>query len=320
MDTSDQIKIRRADWEQDADRLSVLRRAVFVREQQVPEALEWDGLDQDALHLIAEDADGAALGTARLLPTGQIGRMAVAATARRRGIGRRLLLRLLRIAEEEGYPAVFLNAQTAVLPFYAGLGFEPVGEGFVEAGIDHQRMLLADPARATRADIDTRRLGRSAGPLRLASPALQRHGIARLASQARDELLILSRDLQPNFYDQAGFLDAVRGLALQRAERRPVRVLLEDTEAPVQRGHRFIELARRLDSAIEIRCPPEDLIGTEEPCLIADSQGCACGGGTARDELTLDFDDPAQARRLRRRFESLWEQSSPHSELRRLLL
>ncbi len=66
--------LRRADWERDQAALRAVRLSVFVREQQVPEALEWDGRDDNAVHLIAESEDGAVIGTARLLPSGQIGR------------------------------------------------------------------------------------------------------------------------------------------------------------------------------------------------------------------------------------------------------
>ncbi|MGD9409716.1 GNAT family N-acetyltransferase [Thiohalocapsa sp.] len=134
------FRIRRAQWERDNAALNAIRRQVFVREQGVPETLEWDGLDADAVHLLAEDGDGRPIGTARLLPSGQIGRMAVLAEHRRRGVGRALLLELLRIARADGNERLFLNAQLAALPFYSTLGFEPDGEVFEEAGIAHQRM------------------------------------------------------------------------------------------------------------------------------------------------------------------------------------
>ncbi len=141
-----------------------------------------------------------------------------------------------------------------------------------------------------------------------------------MASQAQTEVLILTPDLEPALYDQAGVLEALRALALDQVARRPVRVLLEDAAAPVKRGHRLIELARRLHSAIELRCPPEELIGSEAPCLIVDARGFGRRRTSAREDLTLDFHDAAEARRLRRRFESIWDQSSPHAELRRLHL
>jgi predicted GNAT family N-acyltransferase len=319
-DSPTDFSIRRANWAQDGARLQAIRRQVFVREQRVPEALEWDGLDTEATHLLAEDASGAAIGTARLLPSGQIGRMAVAAEHRRRGIGRALLLELLRIADAEDFPPVFLNAQTSALPFYAGLGFAPEGQEFDEAGIPHRRMRFADPARMLAADLGSRRLGSSAGLLRLRTAAAQRDAVCRLVTQARAELLITTPDLEPALYDREPVLDAMQRLAVLRRGRLPVRVLVADAEAPVQRGHRLVELGRRFSSAIQIRAIPDELTDGAQPCVLADEVGYCLRPGATQDSLLADFADGGQTRRLRRRFELLWQQSDVHPGLRRLYL
>lgn len=135
--------MRRADWSRDREALRAIRECVFVREQSVPAELEWDGEDQGAIHFLAVDANGLAIGTARLLPSGQIGRMAVLPQWRRRGVGSALLQAALAVASEPGQPAPFLNAQTAVIDFYQRHGFVPEGGEFMEAGIPHRRMVLA---------------------------------------------------------------------------------------------------------------------------------------------------------------------------------
>ena len=38
-------------WQQAGASLMYVRRTVFMQEQQVPESLEWDGLDEEAHHL-----------------------------------------------------------------------------------------------------------------------------------------------------------------------------------------------------------------------------------------------------------------------------
>lgn len=133
----------RADWGRDRETLRAVRHAVFVQEQQVPEDLEWDGEDQDAVHLLARDGAGRPVGTARLLPSGQTGRMAVLSPWRRHGVGSGLLRAILSIAREPGRPTPFLNAQVAAIGFYHRLGFVPVGPEFDEAGIPHRRMVPA---------------------------------------------------------------------------------------------------------------------------------------------------------------------------------
>jgi predicted GNAT family N-acyltransferase len=116
---------------------------VFVEEQGVPEALEWDGRDDTSLHLIAEDASGQAIGTARLLPDGRIGRMAVLPSSRGAGVGGAMLQALLAEARQRGLREVHLHAQSSAVSFYQYHGFQADGAVFEEAGIPHQAMRLA---------------------------------------------------------------------------------------------------------------------------------------------------------------------------------
>ena len=134
--------IREVSWDEASDKLSELRRRVFVCEQGVPEALEWDGLDPACRHVIAEDANGGAIGTGRLLPDGHIGRMAVDKAWRRHGVGSAILARLIEMARARGDRVVALHAQSYVTDFYRRAGFEVTSAEFMEAGIPHVEMRL----------------------------------------------------------------------------------------------------------------------------------------------------------------------------------
>lgn len=136
------VAVRVARWPEERDTLARIRERVFVEEQGVPPALEWDTHDARATHLVARGPAGEAIGTARLLPSGQIGRMAVLAEWRGRGVGDRLLDEVIAIARMQGFSSVFLNAQVQVRGFYARHGFRAVGPAFEEAGIPHVRMVL----------------------------------------------------------------------------------------------------------------------------------------------------------------------------------
>jgi len=122
--------------------IEAIRRQVFIEEQQVPEELEWDGLDEDALHLLVTAGDGTPVATARLLSNGHIGRMAVLPRWRGQGAGAAMLQRLLEMARAQQLPRVFLNAQISAEGFYARAGFHSEGETFMDAGIPHKRMVL----------------------------------------------------------------------------------------------------------------------------------------------------------------------------------
>lgn len=134
--------VRRASWAQDAERLMQVRHAVFIVEQGIPESLEKDAHDPVSLHLLAEDEDGHPLGTARLLDTGQIGRMAVLPAWRNTGIGHALLAKVIEAAALRGLEQVFLHAQLSAESFYLQSGFQPDGEVFEEAGIPHRTLRM----------------------------------------------------------------------------------------------------------------------------------------------------------------------------------
>jgi predicted GNAT family N-acyltransferase len=117
----------------------LLRVEVFVQEQKVPAEEERDEYDETALHFLARH-DGEPVGTARVLlkPDGaKITRVAVRKSARGLGIGAALMRHIeANVAAQQ----FMLDAQTHALPFYQSLGYKPVGEEFLEAGIPHFRM------------------------------------------------------------------------------------------------------------------------------------------------------------------------------------
>ncbi|MCX0243366.1 GNAT family N-acetyltransferase [Streptomyces drozdowiczii] len=139
--------------EQDRAACFQVRKEVFVGEQNVPEELEYDAHDADALHVIAIAADGTALGTGRLLhgpaaashtggdpAVGSLGRLAVSKEARGLGVGAALVRAIEDAARSHGLTAVDLHAQTHALGFYERLGYEPYGPEFMDAGIPHRAM------------------------------------------------------------------------------------------------------------------------------------------------------------------------------------
>ena len=119
-----------------------VREQVFVTEQKVPLELEWDEWDERSDHAVARDTSGQAIGTARLLPDGRIGRMAVLREWRRRGVGAALMEALLQRAREQSLSRVTLHAQTHAAGFYRRFGFSERGGEFWEAGIPHVEMTL----------------------------------------------------------------------------------------------------------------------------------------------------------------------------------
>ncbi|MFB8787721.1 MAG: GNAT family N-acetyltransferase [Potamolinea sp.] len=124
--------------------MQAIRNQVFHEEQGVDPALEFDGLDNTAEHLLAY-LDNQPVGTARIRyldnQTAKIERLAVLSPARGKGIGKKLMEKALEIIEAKQMQQVVVNAQEYVKGLYQQLAFEQVGESFEEAGIFHVKMI-----------------------------------------------------------------------------------------------------------------------------------------------------------------------------------
>lgn len=142
--TGSGFSVRPATWAEDEEGLRAVRQAVFVEEQDVPPPLEWDGLDDDCEHLLVTDEAGQPIGTARLLSEGKLGRLAVMAAWRGKGVGRALMEGLLAQARAHGLTDLSLDAQVRAIGFYEAFGFRAVGPVFDDAGIPHRKMIRTD--------------------------------------------------------------------------------------------------------------------------------------------------------------------------------
>ncbi len=120
-----------------------VRQEVFVVEQECA-YLDADGVDQDAIHVFLRDETGIKAYLRvfeRDERTAQIGRMLT--TQRGGGFGGALLKEGIRIAKGMlNKEAVYIEAQTYAIGFYAREGFRVVSEEFLEDGIPHVKMIL----------------------------------------------------------------------------------------------------------------------------------------------------------------------------------
>lgn len=164
-----------------------------------------------------------------------------------------------------------------------------------------------------------RELGSSAGVIRLPTIADKQSIVVQLAKQARREIHILSTDLEPEVYNQQEFLDALTVLTTS-SHRSRVQLIVCDPDRVAKYGHRLIELARRLSSQFEIRCPIEEYRENHANFLVADRIGYVLQGAAPSSETTADFCDPRTALRLLGEFDETWQHSDPSPELRQLYL
>jgi predicted GNAT family N-acyltransferase len=135
--------LRRPRDEEELAAALALRIDVFCGEQGVSFEGDRDGLDEEAVHLVAVEGDEV-VGTCRLLiepgGTARFGRLCVRASARGTGVGGLLLAEAEREARAGGARRIGMHAQTDALSLYRRAGFRPYGERFDEEGIEHLGM------------------------------------------------------------------------------------------------------------------------------------------------------------------------------------
>lgn len=306
-----------ADYRTDLDALRAVRETVFVIEQKVPLEEEWDEYDPVCEHVLARDTSGVPIGTARMTRDGKIGRIAVIAEWRSKGVGKAMVQSLLDQAVALGLGEVRLNAQTGALDFYRRFGFTDVGERFMEAGIEHQAMHLdlapVEPPPRAPSDLPDSQPAQAFEGLNQAAEAL-----SALIPGARQLVRIHSFDLEPGLLGQTEVLSALRAFATgQRGAR--VLILVQNAERARSLNNGLFDLAQRLTSCFQFRSPvePQDL---DYPAafVVGDRGGFLYRPLHERMEGEASPCLPARARQLIQRFDASWERSRPCTEFRAL--
>ncbi|MDY6898934.1 MAG: GNAT family N-acetyltransferase [Cyanobacteriota bacterium] len=138
-----EITVKVVEWEQ-YPVIEIIRRRVFQDEQKVDATLDIDGRDKNCPQLIAY-LDNAVVGTARIRyldkDTAKIERLAVLSYARGNGIAKAIMQKALEVIASEHVPEVIIHSQEYIKGLHQKLGFEQIGELFLEAGIPHVKMV-----------------------------------------------------------------------------------------------------------------------------------------------------------------------------------
>ena len=138
------LKIEIVKWIDGLSQLKNIREKVFIQEQKVTPQLEWDGMDEKAIHFLVFN-DKAAIGCARAIVIKdhmQLGRMAVLKEYRGQGIGGALIEKAMTIAKLNQLSAIYISAQCHAIDFYKKFGFEVTSDIYLDAEIPHRDMKL----------------------------------------------------------------------------------------------------------------------------------------------------------------------------------
>jgi hypothetical protein len=137
-----------------------------------------------------------------------------------------------------------------------------------------------------------------------------------MVRQAARSIDIVSRQLDPQMYDNRDFCDAVARL-ITASRRARVRALMRHVEPVVKHGHRLVSLSHRLSSFIEMRVPAREFDEYNAAFLIVDGAGVIYRTLSDGFEATVNFNGARMAQELSRQFESMWQSASPDANLRR---
>ena len=295
------FRIERVDHAAQHAALHGVRHEVFVKEQGVPASLEQDTLDPACLHVLARDAQGQPIGTGRLLPDGRIGRMAVLAGWRSRGVGEALLQALVEAAADAGMTRVHLHAQLPAQAFYLRHGFLPVGDEHTEAGLIHQPM--------------TRALGHAS-----AIDSLQTAIAATTAiiHRARRQLWLHTRQGDPGLLDAKPVQAALRRFATRPHDKR-LRVIVHDAATVQAAGSPLLALMQRLPSVVQVREPTDPVDrGLASACAVNDVGDYYFRLMGNRLDGEAAFALPSRSQPFEQQLQRVWDRSRDCSELRAL--
>jgi len=143
------FKVVKADTPELKKKLFAIRTEVFVVEQEVDAAEEFDEFEDSSVHLVALDSVGEPIGSARWRVTEKgckLERFAVKKTWRRRGVASALVQAVLDDIKVTKGTAnyLYMHAQLDAMPLYEKFGFQKKGEMFLECNIQHYTMYMVN--------------------------------------------------------------------------------------------------------------------------------------------------------------------------------
>jgi len=135
------FSVKYGSWDQLQQDAKLIRKLVFISEQNIPEQDEWDDQDAISQHFVVYDHNQP-IATARLLTNNSVGRVAVLKAYRGQGIGRLIMLQIIAYAQAQKRPSLQLSSQVHAISFYEKLGFSIQGDEYDECGIPHIEMVM----------------------------------------------------------------------------------------------------------------------------------------------------------------------------------
>jgi len=135
------ISISRVNWDHAAPLLKTVREKVFICEWRIPKTIEFDRNDKSAIHmLVCDDQTQEPIATGRILPSGEISRIAVLSHFRKSHIDKLVLKGLIGIAKDLELNEIFICSPLESVEYFKEHHFRPIGSVYMVAGLPKQKM------------------------------------------------------------------------------------------------------------------------------------------------------------------------------------
>ena len=315
------IDVEQTSWQSSESSIAGIRTRVFVEEQNVPVELEMDGLDPDAVHWLAFAEGNKAVGTARMLTDGHVGRVAVLKEFRGKSIGNALMRKIHTYALREGLPRLYLHAQVSALPFYESLGYQQYGERFMDAGIPHVAMELN--LEQYRHPVTQHLPPEPSEDEKIRQPLDGQDPFAecavRLTRDTQQKIRIFSRQLKPAYLADQQLVDEIQALCMRHPYAQ-VRILLRSSEVVRGGSHPLLRLKDRLASFIQVRKLKSDMRCDHTDFLLGDEKRILYQQEENRPVGYCHAYAPLEGRELAVEFDQLWEYAEVDPQLRQLFI
>lgn len=141
----------------------------------------------------------------------------------------------------------------------------------------------------------------------------------RMTEQAKSNIAIISRELDPPVYNTPEFVQAVKQLVLANRYTH-LRAMVFEPQTIMKYGHRLVDLMLDLTSFIEFRVPSFEYDDFNESLFVADETGYILRTNAERYEGSVNFNDKRSSRILMKKFEEMWEKAKPDPNLKRVML
>jgi len=141
--------------------------------------------------------------------------------------------------------------------------------------------------------------------------------VSDLIDSARREINFFGSNIDHTLFDNNEVIEKLSAFA-RRNQRTVIRFLVHSTSENSRKGHKLITLSQRLTSSILIHQTESTQRGDNDMFLLVDDRAYAYFKTHHFYQGNADIDNPYQVKKLKQRFDNMWNKSTLDTSVRRL--